>query len=121
MRKENCKEEHSELSKDALGGRSCPSSSHQCGLTQLHCAKTYNTSNHRHRRHMGKAYRPHLPQQEIQRCLSVQVSSWTNSDTLKICTLVQQFMPELSEAVSGKNKIMVITKMVLNLLKQNGC
>jgi hypothetical protein len=30
-------------------------------------------------------------------------------------------MTELSEAVSEKDKIMVITKMVLNLMKQNGC
>jgi hypothetical protein len=30
-------------------------------------------------------------------------------------------MTELSEAVSGKQKIMVITKMLLNLMKQNGC
>jgi hypothetical protein len=30
-------------------------------------------------------------------------------------------MTELSEAVSEKDKIMVITKMALNLMKQNGC
>jgi hypothetical protein len=30
-------------------------------------------------------------------------------------------MAELSEAVPEKDKIMVITKMVLNLMKQNGC
>jgi hypothetical protein len=39
---------------------------------------------------------------------------------LKISTVVQQIMTELSEAVSG-DKIAVITKMVLNLIKQNGC
>jgi hypothetical protein len=40
---------------------------------------------------------------------------------LKAATVVQQIMTDLSEAVSEKNKIMVITKMVLNLMKQNGC
>jgi hypothetical protein len=34
---------------------------------------------------------------------------------------VQQIVTELSEAVSEKDKIMVITKMLLNLMKQNGC
>jgi hypothetical protein len=64
----------------------------------------------------------HLPQQEIQRTgLSVQAPRSTNSDTLKIATVVQQIMTEPSEAVSEKDKIMIITKMVLNLMKQNGC
>jgi hypothetical protein len=34
---------------------------------------------------------------------------------------MQQIMTELSEAVSEKDKIMVTTKMILNLLKQMGC
>jgi hypothetical protein len=34
---------------------------------------------------------------------------------------VQQIITEHSEAVSEKDKIMVITKMVLNLMKQDGC
>jgi hypothetical protein len=47
----------------------------------------------------------HLPQQEIQRRgLSVQVTNWTNSDVLKIGTLVQQIMTELSEAGSRKKQ-----------------
>jgi hypothetical protein len=57
----------------------------------------------------------HLPQQEIQSAvLSVQAPSSTNSDTLKVATVVQQIMTELNEAVSEIGKIMVITKMVLN-------
>jgi hypothetical protein len=61
-------------------------------------------------------------QQEIQRTgLSVQAPSSTNNDTLKIATVVQEIITELCEAVSEKDKIMVITKMVLNLLKQNDC
>jgi hypothetical protein len=64
----------------------------------------------------------HLPQQEIQRTgLLAQAPSSINNDTLKIATVVQQIITELSEAVSEKDKIMVITKMVLNLMKQNGC
>jgi hypothetical protein len=74
----------------------------------------------------GKSLRPlvqqHLPQQEIQRtCLSVQAPSSTNSDMLKIDTVVQQIITELSKAMSEKDKIMTITKMVLDSMKQNGC
>jgi Na+/phosphate symporter len=62
----------------------------------------------------------HLPQQEIQRTgLPVQVLSSTANDTLNIPTIVQQIMTELSEAVSEKDKIMSVTKMVLT--QQNGC
>jgi hypothetical protein len=64
----------------------------------------------------------HLPQQEIQkRALSVQAPSSSNSDVIKVATLVQQIRTELSEAVTEKDKMKVITKMVRNLLKQNGC
>jgi hypothetical protein len=61
---------------------------------ELHCVKTCNISNH-------------------------QVQS--NSDMLKVTTVMQQIMTELNIAVSEKDKIMVITDMVLNLMKQNGC
>jgi hypothetical protein len=63
-----------------------------------------------------------VQQQKIQRTgLSVQAPSSTNSDTLKVTIVVQQIMTDLSEAVSKTNKIMAITKMVLKLMKQNGC
>jgi hypothetical protein len=65
----------------------------------------------------------HLPQQEIQRTgLSVQAPSSTNNDTLKAAIIVRRIITELtiSEAVSEKDKIMVITKMVPNLTMQNG-
>jgi hypothetical protein len=43
MRRENCKgEEHNELPRDSLGGRSSLSSPHQSSPTQLHCVKTRN-------------------------------------------------------------------------------
>jgi hypothetical protein len=39
---------------------------------------------------------------------------------IKVTTVVQQIMTELSEEVSETDKIMVITKMVPNSMKQNG-
>jgi hypothetical protein len=53
--------------------------------------------------------------------LSVQASSSINNDTLKVSIAVQQIMTELSEAESETEKLMVFTKMVFNLMKQNGC
>jgi uncharacterized protein Yka (UPF0111/DUF47 family) len=53
--------------------------------------------------------------------LSVQASSSTKNDMLKVATAVQQIITELSEAESETDKIMVITKMLFNLMKQNGC
>jgi hypothetical protein len=63
----------------------------------------------------------HLPQQEIQKTgLSVQASSSTNNDMLKVATVVQQIMTELSETVRRRQNN-GIKKMALNLMKQNGC
>jgi hypothetical protein len=63
----------------------------------------------------------HLPQQEIQRPgLSVQARISINNDTLKVANLVQQIITKLGEVVSEKEIIMVI-KMILNLMIQNGC
>jgi hypothetical protein len=45
-------EEHNELPRDPLSSRN------QGSPTQLHCVKTRNTSNHRHRRQKGKACGP---------------------------------------------------------------
>jgi hypothetical protein len=56
----------------------------------------------------------HLQQQEIQRTvLSVQAPSSFNNDTLKVATVAQQIITELSEAMSEKEKIIIITKMYL--------
>jgi hypothetical protein len=64
----------------------------------------------------------HLLQQEIQKTsLSLQVPSSSKNGMLKAATVVHQIMTELSETMSEKDKIMVITKTVLNLMKQNGC
>jgi hypothetical protein len=127
MRNKNCKgEEHNELPTYFLGGRSSLSSPHQSSPTQLHCIKTLNTSNHKNRRSFQTTVQKHLPQQEIQRTgLSVQAPSSTNNDTLKIITVVQLIITELNEAESETDKIMVITKMILNktkwLLEFIGC
>jgi hypothetical protein len=64
----------------------------------------------------------HLPQQEIQKTgLSVQAPSSINNETLKIVSVVQHITTELNIAVSEKENITVITKIVLKLMKQNGC
>jgi hypothetical protein len=60
----------------------------------------------------------YLPQQEIQKTgLSEQAPSWTNVDMLKVATVMQQKVTELGKAVSEKDKILIITKMVLNETK----
>jgi hypothetical protein len=128
MQKENCRgAEHNKFARDPLAGRSSLSSPHQSIPAQLHCIKTLNTSNHRHHRQMGKALQhpvqQHLRQQEIQKTgLSVRATSTFNNEMIKVATVVQQIMTELSEALSEKkNKITVITKIVLNLMNQNDC
>jgi hypothetical protein len=73
----------------------------------------------------GKNLQPpvqqHLPQQEILKTyLSVQAPCSTNSDTLKVATVVQQILTELIEG-GTEEKIMVTTNLVLNLLKQYSC
>jgi type IV pilus biogenesis protein CpaD/CtpE len=62
----------------------------------------------------------YLPQQEFQKTsLSLQAPSSSNNAT--VATVVHQIMTDLSEAVSEKDRIMVITKIVRNLMQQNGC
>jgi hypothetical protein len=39
---------------------------------------------------------------------------------MQVVTVVQQIMTKFSGAVSEEDKIVVITKIVLNLMKQNG-
>jgi hypothetical protein len=76
----------------------------------------------RYRKSFWTPMQQHLPQYEIQRTgLSVQAPNLTNTDMLKTTNVVQQIFTELSEAVTEKYKIMVITKIVLNIIKQNGC
>jgi hypothetical protein len=64
-----------------------------------------------HQKSLQTPVQQHQPQQEIQRTgLSYQDLSSTNSCTLKIATVVQQIITELSEAVSEKDKTMVSTR-----------
>jgi hypothetical protein len=59
-----------------------------------------------------------VPQQESQTGLSVQAPRSTNNGTLKIASVMLQIIiTEPSEAESEKDKIMVITKIVLNETK----
>jgi hypothetical protein len=59
----------------------------------------------------------YLPQKEFQKTgLSVQAPSSSSIDTLD--AVVHQIMTELSKAVS-EDRVVVITKLVLNLMQQN--
>jgi hypothetical protein len=85
---------------------SCQETQHQQPLAPQTCEKSLQTP-----------VQLHLSQQEIQRTgLSVQAPSSTNNETLKVVTVVQHVMTDLSEALSEKGKIMLIIKMVLNLM-----
>jgi hypothetical protein len=42
------------------------------------------------------------------------------SDMFKVATVVQQIMTKINGAVSEEDKIAAITKIVINLMKQNG-
>jgi hypothetical protein len=62
----------------------------------------------------------YLPQKEFQKTdLSVQAPSSSNNDS--VATVVRQITTKLTKAVSEEDRVMVITKLVLNLLQQNGC
>jgi cell division protein FtsN len=62
----------------------------------------------------------YLPQKEFQKTeLSVQATSSSNNNS--VATVVHQIMTTLTKAVSEEDRVMVITKLVLNLLQQNGC
>jgi hypothetical protein len=63
------------------------------------------------------------PVQEQERGQSVQaphVSSKPLDNMLKVVTVVQQIMTEVSGALSEEDKIVAITKIVLKLMNQNG-
>jgi hypothetical protein len=53
---------------------------------------------------------------------SIQANTINNSliDMFKVATIVQQIMTELNGAVTEEQKIAAITKIVLNLMKENG-
>jgi hypothetical protein len=62
----------------------------------------------------------HQPQQDIQKIgQPVQASCSPNNDMTKVVTVVLQITTDLR--MSEKDKIVVSTKMVHNLMKQNDC
>jgi hypothetical protein len=60
---------------------------------------------------------PHKTGQSVQ---TPHVNSKTLDNMLRVVTVVQQIMTEFNGAVSEEDKIVAITKIVLNLMKQNG-
>jgi hypothetical protein len=65
---------------------------------------------------------PPLPKQQAT-CQSVPAPNVNSSPTvnmLRVVTVVQQIMTEFNGSVSEEQKIVAITKIVLNLMKQNG-
>jgi hypothetical protein len=64
---------------------------------------------------------PHLNQQTTgQSVPAPNVNSLPLDNMLRVITVVQQIMTEFNGAVSEEDKIVAITKIVLNLIKQNG-
>jgi hypothetical protein len=64
-----------------------------------------------------------VPAQQQKRCQSVQashVSSQPFDNMLKVVTVVQQIMTDVSGAQSQEEQIVAITKIVLKLMNQNG-
>jgi hypothetical protein len=117
MRKENCKgETHNELPREPLGGPSSLSSHHHSSPTQLHYVRTNNTSNRKQRRQISSI----CSKRKFRKTdLSVQAPSSFNNDSVE--TVVHQIMTKLSKALSEEDRVMVITKLVLNLMQLNGC
>jgi hypothetical protein len=63
---------------------------------------------------------PALQQKTGQSIQAPHVSSQPFDNMLKVVTVVQQIMTEVSGALSQEEKIVAITKIVLKLLNQNG-
>jgi hypothetical protein len=62
----------------------------------------------------------YLPQKKFQKTgLSVQAPSSSNNDT--VAMVVRQIMTKLSKALSEEDRVMVISKLILNLMQQKGC
>jgi hypothetical protein len=81
--------------------------------------QSYTATLHQDRQHQQpqttQTEQQYLPQKEFQKTgLSVQAPSSSNSDT--VATVVHQIMTELSKAVSEEDRVMVITKLILNLM-----
>jgi hypothetical protein len=63
---------------------------------------------------------PALQQETGQSVKAPNVNSQPLDNMLRVVTAVQQIMTEFNGAVSERDKLMAITKIVLNLMQQNG-
>jgi hypothetical protein len=73
----------------------------------------------------SSAGKPNVPspeqQQETGQSVRAAIVNSEPLDTMvKVVTAVQQIMTEFNGAVSDKDKIVAITTILLNLIKQNG-
>jgi hypothetical protein len=63
----------------------------------------------------------HQQQESGQSAQALNVNSASLNNMFRVATAVQQIMAELSGAVSEEDKIAAIARIVLNLMKQDGC
>jgi hypothetical protein len=63
---------------------------------------------------------PALQQGTSQSVQAPNVNRQPLDNMLRVVTVVQQIMTEFNGAVSKEDKIVAITRIVLNLMKQNG-
>jgi hypothetical protein len=115
MRKKNCKgEEHNELPRALLGERS--SLSYLTTAVLLSCITSRQTTSAT-TNNADRATVSATKGISENRSVSRNPSS-SNDDT--VATVVHQIMTKLTKAVSEEHRVMVITKLVLNLMQQNG-
>jgi DNA-directed RNA polymerase subunit L len=94
---------------------------------QLHCIKALKNGNHELRRRMEKECSTPFSSICHKRKFRKGVCHYrtpppsSDNDKLKVATVGQQIMKELSEAVSEKDKVMILTMMLLDLMQRNGC
>jgi hypothetical protein len=63
----------------------------------------------------------HQQQESGQSAQAFNVNSASLNNMFRVTIVVQQIMTELNGAMSEEDKIVAITKTVLNLMKQDGC
>jgi hypothetical protein len=63
---------------------------------------------------------PALQQETGQSVQAPNVNSQPLDNMLRVVTVVQQIMTEFNGAVTERDKLMAITKILLNLMQQNG-
>jgi hypothetical protein len=63
----------------------------------------------------------HQEQESGQPAQALNVNSASLNNMFRVVTAVKQIMTELNEAVSEEDKIVAITRTVINLMEQDGC